>query len=136
MAVEAGGFGIGWNKQTKKNCELAGILSKYYDGRKMEAYQMSGQLMYVNGVKVVNNDYTDEIRLNILENAFKKQINLGTENKYYSEFFPEGCDEDTRESVEKALQNSNSAEYKSAFIEWYLEGIGDGDHTSGQYYRN
>ena len=132
-AIEVGKFGIGWNEQTDKNREIAVNLSKYYDGREMEAYQQNGQLMYVNGIRVVNNLYINESRLNILETVFKQQ--LTPENENYSAFFPKECDDITKGSIEKGLQDSNSAEYKNAFINWYTEGIGDEGNLNGRSYK-
>lgn len=52
-AIGLGGFGIGWNEQTRENQETAKNLSKYYDGREIEAYQQRGQLMYIKEARVV-----------------------------------------------------------------------------------
>lgn len=136
MALKAAEFNHGWNKQTRKNEKIARNLSKFYDGMEMEAYQQGGQLLYVDGVKVVNNSYVDEDKLKFYESKFKAQINAGPKyNRRYSEFFPKGCDEATKESIEKGLQDPNSLEYKNAFINWYIDGIGDGEQNIGQCYK-
>ena len=48
----------------------------------MEAYQQSGQVMYVNGFKIINNLNVDEECIEFLQKKFKEQVES---SKYYDE---------------------------------------------------
>lgn len=133
VALEAAKFGVGWDKQKKENAEIDAVIRKDYEGEEMEAYQRSGQVLYVNGVRVVNNESTDKSRLDELMAGFKEQFDE-EENECYREFFPKGCDQVTRDAIEAGLHDSESVEYKNAFIKWYTEGIGDSGHKMGREY--
>lgn len=132
-AVEAGKFGIGWFAQDGKNREIAENMSKYYDGREMESYQQSGQVMYINGVRVINNLNIADERIEFLQEKFEKQVN--PRNSRYDEFFLEVSYENERTAIEEGLHNPESAEYKNAFINWYFDGIGDEQHSLGKDYK-
>lgn len=129
-ALKTGEYAAGWNGQSHKNKEVMENRRKYYDGLEMEAYQQSGQLMYVNGVKISNNEYVNTDRIHELKAAFERQIDPKNEN--YSQFFPEDCDEATRKSIESGLHKSDSLEYKNAFISWYAYGTGDRGGGTGR----
>ena len=123
-------FSSGWKEQKKR--EKVENLSKYYDGCEMEAYQQSGQVMYVNGFKIINNLNVDEECIEFLQKKFKEQVES---SKYYDEFFLQAKSKEEREAIERGLHNPDSIEYRNAYINWYLEGIGDDGHTTGKEYK-
>lgn len=108
-------------------------LEKYNDGKRMGAYQQSGQVMYVNGIRVVNNGWVDERRLNELVTGFELQIS--EENRHYIEVFPRDGDAAAKNAIEEGLRDCKSKEYENAFVNWYYGGVGDAGHKSGRMYQ-